>query len=72
MMAGSISPVAADDAPTIITAGKYEGVLYADLDAEELLALRRAPEVPRRAVEHEIQRRREAAKRRHQSRTERR
>lgn len=64
MMAGSISYVAADDAPTIIADGKFEGASFADLDLEELTALRRDAKVPRAGVEHEIWRRREAAKRR--------
>ena len=64
MMARSIGPVAADDVPTIITAGKYEGASFADLDLEELTALRRDPKVSRAGVEYEIWRRREAAKRR--------
>ena len=63
MMAGSINPVAADDAPTIITAGKYEGASFADLDLDELVALRRDPKVPRAAIEHEIWRRRMAKQR---------
>jgi len=63
MMAGSISPAAADDAPAIITAGKYEGASLADLDPEELIGLRRDPNVSRAAVEHEIWRRRMAKRR---------
>jgi hypothetical protein len=63
MTARSIGPVAADDATTFITAGKYEGASFADLDLEELVALRRDSKVARAAVEHEIWRRRMAKRR---------
>jgi hypothetical protein len=69
MMDGSISPVAADDAPTIINAGKYEGASFADLDFEELVALRRDPDVPRAAIEREIWRRRMVKRRTKSART---
>jgi len=51
------------DTPAIITGGKYEGATFADLDLEELVALRRDPKVSRAAVEHEIWRRRMAKRR---------
>ena len=63
-MASSGNHAAGNDAPTIIAGGKFEGASFADLDLEELTALRRDPKVPRAGVEYEIWRRREAAKRR--------
>lgn len=62
-MAIYVSVEPGDDAPTIITGGKYEGAFFADLALEELIALRRDPKVSRAAVEHELWRRRTANRR---------
>ena len=64
MLARSVNQPAGGDAPKIIAGGKFEGASFADLDLEELIALRRYPKVSRAGVEYEIWRRREAAKRR--------
>lgn len=57
-----------DDAPTVVPGGKFARAAFADLDADELFALRRDPEVPRTAVEQEILRRRMAKRRARETR----
>lgn len=49
-MASYVAVEPGDDTPPIIPAGKFQGALFADLDWDEVVALRRDQHVPRIAV----------------------